>query len=80
MNDAADASGETKYGISSRSYPAIDIASLTLEDAKAVYRLDFWDLRAVYFRGNPPIAPGTCMPHNQKVPVCDLFHCCFCLP
>jgi lysozyme family protein len=33
----------TKFGISSRSYPDIDIANLTKEKAKNIYRKDFWD-------------------------------------
>ncbi len=40
--NAADPGGVTKYGISKRAYPALDIAALTLEDAKAVYYRDFW--------------------------------------
>lgn len=38
-----DPGGETKYGISKRQYPDLDIAALTLEDAKAIYRRDYWD-------------------------------------
>lgn len=38
-----DPGGETKYGISKRSYPDVDIYSLTLEDAKRIYERDFWD-------------------------------------
>lgn len=33
----------TKYGISARAYPNIDIENLTLEKAKQIYRLDFWE-------------------------------------
>lgn len=33
----------TKYGISAAQYPNADIASLTLADAKALYRADYWD-------------------------------------
>ena len=32
----------TKFGISAASYPALDIASLSLEDAKAIYARDYW--------------------------------------
>lgn len=32
----------TKYGISAMSYPHLDIRNLTLADAKAIYREDFW--------------------------------------
>lgn len=33
----------SKFGISAMSYPAIDIAGLTVDGAKAIYRRDFWD-------------------------------------
>lgn len=33
----------TKYGISARSYPSLDIENLTLEKAKQIYRLEYWD-------------------------------------
>jgi lysozyme family protein len=32
----------TKFGISAAAYPALDIAALTLDAAKAIYRLDYW--------------------------------------
>ena len=41
-NHPKDPGGETKYGISKRSYPAEDIATLTLARAKEIYRRDFW--------------------------------------
>jgi len=41
--DPRDPGGETKYGISKRSYPQEDIAALTRERATAIYRRDFWD-------------------------------------
>lgn len=43
VNDPNDPGGETKWGISKRSYPSLDIAALTRDDAKAIYRRDFWD-------------------------------------
>jgi lysozyme family protein len=42
VNHPVDPGGETKYGITKRTYPAEDIAGLTLERAKAIYRRDFW--------------------------------------
>lgn len=42
VNNPADPGGETKYGISKRSYPNVDIAALTLDEAKAIYKRDFW--------------------------------------
>ena len=43
VNDARDPGGETKYGISKRAYPDEDIAGITLEYAKQIYRRDYWD-------------------------------------
>lgn len=43
VNDARDPGGETNWGVSKRSYPAVDIKALTLDGAKAIYRRDFWD-------------------------------------
>ena len=42
VNDRRDPGGETKYGISKRSYPQLDIPSITLEDAHKIYYRDFW--------------------------------------
>lgn len=44
VNHAQDHGGETKYGISKRAYPQLDIAALTLDEAEAIYRRDYWDL------------------------------------
>lgn len=41
-NNQADPGGETKYGISKKAYPQLDIANLTLEQAKAIYLRDYW--------------------------------------
>ena len=43
VNDPNDPGGETKFGISKRAYPALDIVSLTAVDAKRVYRRDYWE-------------------------------------
>jgi lysozyme family protein len=42
VNNPRDPGGETKYGISKRSYPRVDIKNLTLDDAKAIYHRDYW--------------------------------------
>lgn len=42
VNDPNDPGGETKYGISKRSYPQLDIANLTEAEAKAIYERDYW--------------------------------------
>lgn len=41
-NDPKDPGGETKFGISKRSYPSLDIKNLTREQVKPIYRADFW--------------------------------------
>lgn len=33
----------TKYGISAASYPTLDIPNLSLQDAKAIAKRDYWD-------------------------------------
>jgi lysozyme family protein len=41
-NDKRDPGGETKYGISKRSYPGEDIAGMTIERAREIYLRDYW--------------------------------------
>lgn len=43
VNNPADPGGETKWGISKRSYPTLNIKELTRDDAVAIYKRDFWD-------------------------------------
>lgn len=38
-----DTGGLTKFGISQKAYPELDIESLTLEQAKAIYKRDYYD-------------------------------------
>lgn len=42
VNDPNDPGGETKWGISKRSYPHLNIKELTRDQAKPVYYADFW--------------------------------------
>ena len=42
VNDPDDPGKETKWGISKRSYPQLDIAALTIEQAIEIYFQDFW--------------------------------------
>lgn len=42
-NDPQDPGGETRWGISKRAHPELDIRALTREQASAVYRADYWD-------------------------------------
>ena len=41
--DELDSGGETKYGISQRSYPHVNIKALTKKQAKEIYRTDWWE-------------------------------------
>lgn len=43
VHHPADPGGETNYGISKRSYPELDIKALTRDDARRIYREDFYD-------------------------------------
>lgn len=44
QNGKGDPGGETKWGISKRSYPHLDIRNLTRNDAITIYKRDFWNL------------------------------------
>jgi lysozyme family protein len=41
-DDPRDPGGKTKWGISHRSYPHLDIAALTYQDARDIYIADYW--------------------------------------
>lgn len=40
---AGDPGGETNWGISKRAYPALNIKALTRDEAREIYRRDFWE-------------------------------------
>lgn len=40
--DPSDPGGETNFGISRKSYPNLDIKNLTVDQAKEIYRRDYW--------------------------------------
>lgn len=42
VNDPADPGGETRWGISKRSHPEVDIKNLTMEGAIEIYQKDYW--------------------------------------
>ena len=43
VNDPTDLGGETNFGITKRFYPDVDIKNLTEEQAKEIYKRDYWD-------------------------------------
>ena len=59
VNDPKDPGGETKYGISKRAFPDVDIKAINKEDAKKIYMDNYWtpsksesipeNLRHIYF-------------------------------
>lgn len=42
VNDPKDYGGRTRWGVSQRSYPHLDIVNLTKDQAKQIYYVDFW--------------------------------------
>lgn len=42
-NNPNDPGGETKFGISNKAYPNLDIANLTKDAAKEIYKKDYWE-------------------------------------
>lgn len=43
VNNPLDRGGETKYGISKRAHPDLDIKNLTIDQARLFYRSRYWD-------------------------------------
>ncbi len=41
--DPKDPGGETKWGISKSAYPTLDIKDLTEQEARDIYRVDYWE-------------------------------------
>ena len=56
VNDPDDPGGETKFGISKRSYPDLNIRELTEEQAKEIYKRDWWDKYGYDRIDNPDLA------------------------
>jgi len=42
VNDPNDPGGETKYGISARAFPTLDIKNLTVSGARKIYYEHYW--------------------------------------
>ncbi len=42
VNRVDDPGGETRYGISKRAHPDVDIKNLTKDAAMEIYRADYW--------------------------------------
>lgn len=55
-NHPNDKGGETKYGISKRQYPKLDIKNLTFPQAMDIYRRDYWNFYRLSQVDNQQIA------------------------
>jgi lysozyme family protein len=42
-NHPSDPGGLTRWGITQKQYPNLDLMTLTLDQAKAIYKRDYWD-------------------------------------
>jgi hypothetical protein len=72
VNDVDDPGGETKYGISKRYHPDVDVASLTRDGAAAIYLDRYWvpngcdvlphPLDVVHFDSCVNLGPGAAGP------------------
>lgn len=43
-DDPTDSGGLTRYGISQKAYPELDISMLTEKQAREIYKRDYWDM------------------------------------
>jgi|TARA_R110000751_G_scaffold199671_1_gene304461 lysozyme family protein len=43
VNDKDDPGGETKFGITKRQYPELNIKELTIGEAMDIYKRDYWN-------------------------------------
>lgn len=43
VNDPRDIGGETRWGVSKRAFPNVNIKDLTKEDAIEIYRIYYWN-------------------------------------
>lgn len=56
VNNPNDPGGETKFGISKKQYPDLDIEKLEEEDAFKIYRDDYWDRYNISMIGDSYLA------------------------
>jgi hypothetical protein len=56
--ETTDQGGRTKYGISSKGHPNVNLDKLTKEDAKQIYKRDYWDANKLgdMAKKNPKLA------------------------
>lgn len=56
--ETVDQGGRTKYGISAKGHPNVDLDKLTKEEAKRIYKRDYWDANKLgdMAKRNPKLA------------------------
>jgi lysozyme family protein len=59
--ETVDQGGRTKYGISSKGHPNVNMDKLTLNDAAKIYKRDYWDAYGLdkLAKRNPQLAAAT---------------------
>lgn len=67
-DDPRDTGGETKWGISKKAHPKLDIKNLTLEQAFDIYKTKYWD---IYVNMQPVSANLSNLPTALAVAVFD---------
>ena len=67
-DDPDDPGGLTKYGISKVNHPEVDVANLTLEGAKAIYKKMYWNAikgDQIAWKGGYQVLRHGCQHGNQ---------------
>lgn len=75
-NDPTDPGGPTRFGLSQRAHPHLNIGTLTAIEAINVYRAEYWNATGVE-RLPPPIAVAVadgCVQHGQRPAIRMLQH------
>jgi len=57
-HDPKDPGGETRWGLSRRSYPDLDFATVTRDQAIEIYRRDYWEPACGWLWEGPDTADG----------------------
>lgn len=76
VNNPADSGGITKYGISKAAYPALDIASLTQEQAIAIYQRDYWEFDGVADQRLANLLLSMCVNNGKRFAIAALQKVC----
>lgn len=58
VNDPVDPGGETNFGIAKRSHPDVDIKNLTKDQAKEIYRNEYWAKLFKFYSTEETVLPA----------------------